>query len=262
MRVRDRDDVAVRKRRLARPRINGRQREHHRQIATSRSADVIEATVAARRRHLKGEGESSPKITPRMFSLSNLADQIDDALPQTQCTRCGYAGCRPYAEAIADGVADINRCPPGGQATLDTLARLLGRDPPPLDLSRGTPGPLHVALIDESACIGCTLCIKACPVDAIIGAPKRMHAILTSVCTGCELCIAPCPVDCIDLAPAGREWTRTDALRARRRFAAHQERLAEASSREAATVHARKRKATVDAAIARARARRAARMPT
>ena len=192
-----------------------------------------------------------------MSCSPKLADRIDDVLPQTQCTRCGYAGCRPYAEAIADGAADINRCPPGGEATLDILARLLGRAPPPLDTSRGTPGPLGVARIDESLCIGCTLCIQACPVDAIIGAPKRMHAILASMCTGCELCLAPCPVDCIELIPAGREWTSADANRARDRHAARRMRFAEAASRDALAAHTRRRKETIDAAFARARARRA-----
>jgi electron transport complex protein RnfB len=193
-----------------------------------------------------------------MSCSPKLADRIDDVLPQTQCTRCGYAGCRPYAEAIADGTADINRCPPGGEATRDILAKLLGRAAPPLDTSRGSPGPLRLARVDESLCIGCTLCIQACPVDAIIGAPKRMHAILTSRCTGCELCVPPCPVDCIALVPAGREWTTAEAHRARDRYDARRLRLAEAASRDAAAAHARRRKETIDAALARARARRAA----
>jgi electron transport complex protein RnfB len=142
-------------------------------------------------------------------------EHIDEQLPQTQCRRCGYAGCRPYAEAIAAGAVDINRCPPGGQATLDGLARLLGRPAPPLDMTCGVAGPLRVARIDEARCIGCTLCIQACPVDAIIGAQKRMHGVLASLCSGCELCVAPCPVDCIDMLPAGRAWSATDAAAAR-----------------------------------------------
>src|SRR5699024_1658024 len=125
-------------------------------------------------------------------------------LPQTQCTQCGYDGCRPYAQAIADGQAAINRCPPGGQAGVEKLAALLGQPVIPLDTERGLPGPLQVAVIDEAHCIGCTLCIQACPVDAIVGANKLMHTVLPDVCTGCELCVAPCPVDCIDMRDAGR----------------------------------------------------------
>jgi Na+-translocating ferredoxin:NAD+ oxidoreductase subunit B len=191
-----------------------------------------------------------------MHGLSELAGRIDDLLPQTQCRRCGYGGCRPYAEAIAAGDADVDRCPPGGEATLDALARLLGRAAPPLDTSRGTPGPLRVARIDEEACIGCTLCIAACPVDAIIGAQKRMHAVLSSLCSGCELCIAPCPVDCIHLVPARREWTATDAAGARERFVRRRDRLAAASHVAARDAEARKRKAAIAAAFDRARARR------
>jgi len=192
-----------------------------------------------------------------MTSLPDLVDRIDDALPQTQCRRCGYAGCRPYAEAIADGAADIDRCPPGGDETIAALAALLGRDALPLDISRGMPGPLRVAHIDEATCIGCTLCISACPVDAIIGAPRRMHGVLTAACTGCELCVAPCPVDCITLRPAGRKWTASDARAARDRHAARSQRIAAAALRSASMAEGRKRKATVEAAIARARARRA-----
>lgn len=191
-----------------------------------------------------------------MSRAPDLADRIDDLLPQTQCTRCGYAGCRPYAEAIAGDAADIDRCPPGGDATIAMLARLLARDAPPLDTSRGTPGPLQVARIDESRCIGCTLCIQACPVDAIVGAPKRMHGVLASLCSGCELCVAPCPVDCIAMAPAGRAWTRSDAIAARSRHAARRKRLLAASSPHAGSAEARTRQAAIAAALARARARR------
>jgi Na+-translocating ferredoxin:NAD+ oxidoreductase subunit B len=180
-----------------------------------------------------------------MDALSGLADRIDGLLPQTQCRRCGYDGCGPYAEAIAAGDADVNRCPPGGSATLDALARLLGRAAPPLDPSLGVPGPLCVARIDEDACIGCTLCIAACPVDAIIGAQKRMHAVLTSLCSGCELCVAPCPVDCIEMVPAGRDWTATDATAARERFERRRERLAAASMNAARDAEGRKRKAAI-----------------
>jgi electron transport complex protein RnfB len=133
--------------------------------------------------------------------LSPLARRIDALLPQTQCTECGYAGCRPYAEAVAQGEADINQCPPGGQSTIAALAQLLGREPKPLNPANGAYRPPQVAVIDEAACIGCTKCIAACPVDAIVGASKLMHTVIASWCTGCELCIPPCPVDCIALAP-------------------------------------------------------------
>ena len=186
-----------------------------------------------------------------------LADRIDAELPQTQCRRCGYDGCRPYAEAVAHGEADINRCPPGGASTLTALAALLERTAPPLDTSRGVPGPLHVACIDESACIGCTLCIAACPVDAIIGARNRMHAVLASLCSGCELCVAPCPVDCIAMRPAGREWTSADASAARERFEHRERRRAAATATARREAEARRRTAAIAAAIERARARRA-----
>ena len=126
-----------------------------------------------------------------------LVEKIDAILPQTQCGQCGYPGCRPYAQAIAEGEADINRCPPGGQEGVAKLADLLGREVKPLDAEEK---PKQVALIDEQTCIGCTLCIQACPVDAIVGAAKQMHTIVASLCTGCELCLAPCPVECISMA--------------------------------------------------------------
>jgi electron transport complex protein RnfB len=196
-----------------------------------------------------------------MTPAPGLAERIDDLLPQTQCTRCGYAGCRPYAEAIAEGAVDIDRCPPGGDATIAALAGLLGRSAPPLDTSRGVPGPLRVAVIDERACIGCVLCIQACPVDAIIGAQKQMHGVLASLCSGCELCIEPCPVDCIEMVPARREWTQRDAIAARDRHAVRRRRLAAAAATRIATTEARKRDAAVAAALARARARRQAMRP-
>jgi electron transport complex protein RnfB len=130
-----------------------------------------------------------------------LVDQIDRLLPQTQCGQCGYPGCKPYAAAIAAGQADINQCPPGGDAGVRALADLLGRDVKPLNPENGVQKPTTVAVIREPECIGCTKCIQACPVDAIIGASKSMHVVIADLCTGCELCIPPCPVDCIDLVP-------------------------------------------------------------
>jgi len=130
-----------------------------------------------------------------------LIDRIDAILPQTQCGRCSYPGCRPYATAIVSGAADINQCPPGGEAAIAALARLLGRAPKPLNTAYGTVKPKMVAVIDELRCIGCTLCIHACPVDAILGAAKHMHTVIAQECTGCELCVPPCPVDCIDMVP-------------------------------------------------------------
>ena len=125
-------------------------------------------------------------------------DKIDKILPQTQCGQCGYPGCRPYAEAIAKGDA-INKCPPGGAETIQKLADLLNRDPLPQDESHGQEQPARVAIIREAECIGCTKCIQACPVDAIVGAAKKMHSVILDECTGCDLCIDPCPVDCIDM---------------------------------------------------------------
>lgn len=128
-----------------------------------------------------------------------VVDQIDALLPQTQCAQCGYPGCRPYAEAIASEEADINQCPPGGEAGIQALADLLGREPMPLNPENGEEKPKTVVVIDEQRCIGCTLCIQACPVDAIVGAAKLMHTVIESECTGCNLCLPPCPVDCIDI---------------------------------------------------------------
>jgi electron transport complex protein RnfB len=136
-----------------------------------------------------------------------IADAIDRILPQTQCAQCGFPGCRPYAEAIARGDADINQCPPGGEAGIAALAQLLGRAAKPLSADHGVEKEPGIAIIDEAICIGCTKCIQACPVDAIVGAPKLMHTVLVAECTGCELCIAPCPVDCISMVPL------VDALR-------------------------------------------------
>jgi len=136
-----------------------------------------------------------------------MVEKIDAVLPQTQCGQCGYAGCKPYAEAIAAGEAEINLCPPGGPNGVAALADLLGRDPPPLNADDGLEKPKLVAVIDEQSCIGCTLCIQACPVDAILGAAKHMHTVIARECTGCELCLAPCPVDCIHMTPVAETIT-------------------------------------------------------
>lgn len=130
-----------------------------------------------------------------------LVDQIDAVLPQTQCGQCSYPGCRPYAEAIASGEAEINQCPPGGEAGVEALANLLGVEVIPLNPENGVEKPKMVAVIDEPDCIGCTKCIQACPVDAIVGAAKFMHTVIGDECTGCELCVEPCPVDVIDMVP-------------------------------------------------------------
>jgi electron transport complex protein RnfB len=158
-----------------------------------------------------------------------LADRIDAILPQTQCGRCGYERCRPYAQALARGEAPINRCPPGGAATIEVLALMLARPPLRLDPQCGAEAPLAVALIDEAACIGCTLCIQACPVDAIVGAARRMHTVVASLCTGCERCLPPCPVDCIAMVVGNppRAWTREDADAARLRMQRRDARLEE-----------------------------------
>jgi len=133
-----------------------------------------------------------------------LVERIDALLPQTQCGQCRFPGCRPYAEAIAHGTADIDRCPPGGEATVRALAALLDRPPRPVDPDYGPTKPPLVAVIDEARCIGCALCLPACPVDAIVGAPRFMHTVIEAQCTGCELCLPPCPVDCIAMASPAR----------------------------------------------------------
>jgi electron transport complex protein RnfB len=207
-----------------------------------------------------------------------LAERIDAVLPQTQCRQCGHDGCRPYAAAIAAGEA-INRCPPGGAAVIRKLAALTGRPVVPLDVSRGVEKPRQLAFVDEARCIGCTLCIQACPVDAIVGAPKLMHTVIAADCTGCELCLPPCPVDCIVLEP--RPWrpadlvpghARLEADRARARFErraarlererrSHAERMAARAARRPDTGQAgaqepqARKRAIVAAAIERARTR-------
>jgi electron transport complex protein RnfB len=202
---------------------------------------------------------------------ASLPSLIDALLPQTQCTRCGYPTCRAYAEAIATREADINRCPPGGFEGIVALATLLGVAPKPLDPSTGAEGPPLLAVIDESICIGCMKCIQACPVDAIVGAAKRMHTVIATECTGCELCVPPCPVDCIALvavatAPLSRARVMQRAAHARARFDARAARLARGSAKQSArraTAESKQRprvpitREAVLEAIARGKARRA-----
>lgn len=195
-----------------------------------------------------------------------LAARLLDALPQTQCTRCGYADCAGYAQAVADGEADINQCPPGGAEGVRRLADLTGRPVKAIDPRFGTEGPRSVAVIDEAWCIGCTLCLDACPTDAIAGLHKRMHTVIEPHCTGCELCVPVCPVDCIalEVATPGRSgwqaWTPAQADAARRRYDAHRARgtAARDTPPEPAATDERKH-AVVQAALARARAAAAAR---
>lgn len=215
-----------------------------------------------------------------------LARLIDAALPQTQCTRCGYPDCAAYARAVARGEAGINQCPPGGAEGIARLAALTGREPLPLDSAHGAEGPLRLAVIDEAWCIGCTLCIKACPVDCIVGAPKLMHTVVADQCTGCELCIPACPVDCIGLVDSSgartgwAAWSAAQADQARDRYAFRQIRLVQAArdndARLAAKAEAKladlpnqtqhtdpatieRKRAVIEAALARARARQQSR---
>src|SRR6185436_117542 len=194
---------------------------------------------------------------------ATLADRIDELLPQTQCRQCGYAGCRPYAEAVAAGRAGINQCPPGGDETIRELAAVTGRAVVPLAPEFGVARPPLTAVIDEAVCIGCTLCIRACPVDAIAGAAKLMHTVITAECTGCELCIPPCPVDCISMVETAPARPRKErAALARRRHTARNERLAhDKSERDArrAAAHdeaaARRKQETIERVMRRARER-------
>ena len=211
-----------------------------------------------------------------------MRDAVHDALPQTQCTRCGYPDCRAYAQAIVDRGAEINQCPPGGQQGISRLAAITGRSALPLNPQNGVEGPRRLAVIDEAWCIGCTLCIKACPVDCIVGGPKAMHTVINDLCTGCELCLPVCPVDCIEMVSVtpGRSgwdaWNDELAATARSRYAFHQiraerdrqerdERLAAKAqsllddlpqqSKLTDAAELEKKRAVIDAAIARARAR-------
>ena len=207
----------------------------------------------------------------------DLAARIDAALPQTQCTRCGYPDCATYAQAIASGEAAINQCPPGGAEGVARLAAITGMAALPLSAEHGVEGPRSVAFIDEAWCIGCTLCIKACPTDAIVGSNKRMHTVIEPYCTGCELCIPACPVDCIQLETASgaatgwAAWSAPLAQQARARYQQHRQRVpledaeeepAEAmgepppDSTSTTTSAADARKAAIAAAMERARQRR------
>ena len=168
-----------------------------------------------------------PQTAPETQALFLL---LNDALPQTQCTRCGFPDCAAYARAMAEGQAAINQCPPGGQAGIERLAALTGQPVQPLNPEHGTEGPRHMAIIDEAWCIGCTLCIKACPTDAILGANKLMHTVIEPWCTGCELCIPVCPVDCIslenvtDVRTGWAAWSEQEARTSRARYESRQKR--------------------------------------
>jgi Na+-translocating ferredoxin:NAD+ oxidoreductase subunit B len=178
------------------------------------------------------------------LARSELAEALNDALPQTQCTRCGYPDCHAYAAAMAEGAAEINQCPPGGAEGIARLASLTGRPALPLNPDNGHEGPRQLAVIDEAWCIGCTLCLAACPVDAIVGGPKLMHTVIDPQCTGCELCIPVCPVDCISLVNVTGEqtgwqaWSEAQAHEARERYAFHTFREARDESERIARLEA------------------------
>jgi Na+-translocating ferredoxin:NAD+ oxidoreductase subunit B len=201
--------------------------------------------------------------------VNPAADAIEALLPQTQCRQCGFAGCRPYAEALAAGKATINRCPPGGSEVIAELAALLGTAALPLDSTLGEPLPPATAVIDERLCIGCTLCIAACPVDAIVGAQRLMHTVITAECTGCGLCLPPCPVDCIALLPTGaardRGRQRQDAAGLKEKYFARLHRLATRQQRrkpppvDDTSRSSRQKRDILDRVLARARARIAGR---
>jgi electron transport complex protein RnfB len=186
--------------------------------------------------------------------IKTLADRIEDLLPQTQCTKCGYAACRPYAEAVACGEANYNQCPPGGEEGIARLAALLGKPVIPLNSANGVERPRPLAVIDEQVCIGCTLCMQACPGDAIVGAPKHMHTVVAELCTGCDLCVPPCPVDCISIPPVTGEatgwdaWSQPLADAARERHNRREARLAREREAAEARVAARRSSAAATAA--------------
>lgn len=218
--------------------------------------------------------------------MNALVDRIHDALPQTQCTRCGYPDCKAYAQAIAAEQVDINQCPPGGAEGVAVLSRLTGRPVLPLKPENGFEGPMTVAVIDEAWCIGCTLCIKVCPTDAILGSNKVMHTVIESACTGCDLCLPVCPVDCIEMVPVSGQktgwsaWTSEQALQARQRYEARQIRLVQEDREHAERLEAKatlkladleththvsadadkemaRKRAIIEAALAKAKARQA-----
>jgi electron transport complex protein RnfB len=224
-----------------------------------------------------------PVASKRQRPPSGLAAEILDALPQTQCTRCGYPDCAGYATAIAQNQADINQCPPGGAEGVIRLAAITGKPAEALNPAFGSEGPRHIVFIDENWCIGCTLCIKACPVDAIVGSNKRMHTVIEAHCTGCDLCLPVCPVDCILVADVSENatgwnaWSANQAARARQRYNAHSERslcdaneharrledkaLAKLADLPAHSQHTDptvldKKRAVIEAALERARAKR------
>ncbi len=197
-------------------------------------------------------------------ATDRLVQALDDALPQTQCTRCGYPDCRAYAQAIAAGEAAINQCPPGGDEGIARLAALTGRPALPLNSLNGIEAPRQLAVIDEAWCIGCTLCLKACPVDCIVGGPKGMHTVIESQCTGCELCLPACPVDCISLQPVTgartgwQAWSARQANEASDRYRWHTQRLSRDAQARTEPPPAPDKRSTVAAALARARAARPA----
>ncbi len=219
--------------------------------------------------------ESLPDTPAYAIRDLSAVRRINALLPQTQCTRCGYQGCLPYAQAIAAGEAEINQCPPGGQSSIEALAQLTGRPVLALNPVNGIEKPREVAYILEEHCIGCTKCLPACPVDAILGANKRMHTVIAIECTGCELCIAPCPVDCIvmvpDVALNGVARGRIDAVEAahfRRRYDEHLARTERRRDEQSAMIEAKREDlkqqtgaSTLADAIARAKARRLAGEP-
>ena len=190
-------------------------------------------------------GLASPHLVT-VTLIKTLADRIEDLLPQTQCTKCGYPACRPYAEAVACGEASYNQCPPGGAEGVARLAALLGKPVIPLNPANGVERPRPLAVIDEHICIGCTLCMQACPVDAIVGAPKHMHTVVAELCTGCDLCVPPCPVDCISMQPVTGEatgwdaWSQPQADAARERHERRDARLAQERQAAEARVAARR----------------------
>ena len=191
--------------------------------------------------------------------MISLANRINDALPQTQCTRCGYPDCKAYAQAIAQDNAPINQCPPGGLEGVAILSQITGRPELSLNPDNGIEGPMTVAVIDEAWCIGCTLCIKACPTDAILGSNKVMHTVIEAACTGCDLCLPVCPVDCIEMVPISNErtgwsaWSPELAQQARKRYEARQLRvLAEPIEEDTKKIG---KEAIIEAALAKAKAR-------